>query len=243
VQSQLYKERFEKMGIDPSKIVVTGNLKFDAAPTLMSPEEKARWQEELGLSPQDPLLVIGSTHAPEEEWILAALDPHLREIPTLKILIVPRHPERFASVKEHLLSRGFSSLSYTQRSSKTGNERIILIDTMGLLHRCYELATLAIVAGSFIDTVGGHNIFEPISLGIPVLFGPHMHSQPDLVPLILEKKAGIQVTLQQLPSQTKELLQNPSLRNTYAQACRSLSIQVQGSARRTLEKIKNEIVV
>jgi len=235
VQSQRYKERFEKMGVDPQKIHVTGNLKFDAAPVRMGEIEKERWKEELGITLKDRVLAIGSTHAPEEEWLLSALDAVWKEVPTLKVLLIPRHPERFSSVAEHLQARGISTISYSNQNTKTGHERIVLIDAMGLLNHCYQLAEIALVGGSFIHGIGGHNIFEPALLDVPVIFGPHMENQPDLVELILQGNAGLQVTLEQLPSQVLRLLQDPTLLNTLSQSCRTLSREVQGSAQRTLE--------
>lgn len=235
VQSEHYKERFEKMGVDPQKIHVTGNLKFDAAPVRMGEIEKGRWKEELGITTEDRVLAIGSTHAPEEEWLLSALDSVWKEVPALKVLLIPRHPERFSSVADHLKARGISTVSYSKRNDKTGRERIVLIDAMGQLNHCYELAEIAIVGGSFISGIGGHNIFEPVMLDVPVIFGPHMENQPDLVKLVLKGSAGLQVTLEQLPGQVLKFLQDPALMNTFSQNCRTISREVQGSAQRTLE--------
>ena len=83
---------------------------------------------------------------------------------------------------------------------------------MGLLRKCYQLADIAIVAGSYTTKVGGHNILEPSWYGVPVLFGPYMHTQPDLVELIHEYRAGIQVPIEELPQLLLQLLENPDQR-------------------------------
>lgn len=238
VQNDLYRSRFHSLGVPSDKLYVTGNIKLDVIAKPMSLIEKERFKEELGILPHDRVLVIGSSHEPEEEWLLSALDVVWKKIPTLKVLLVPRHPERFAKVAAHLHERKIDTLVYTQRAQKRGGERVILIDAMGLLNTCYQVAEIAIVAGSFISSVGGHNIFEPLIYQTPVLFGPHMHSQPDFVQLILKAGAGKQVTLQELPHTVLEWLQQPQIRQKYVSAAEILVSQVQGSVQRSFDHIR-----
>jgi 3-deoxy-D-manno-octulosonic-acid transferase len=105
----------------------------------LSNEEKSRWKSELGIRAEDRVIVLGSTHAPEETELLSALDLVWEKFPTLKVLIVPRHPERFSKVAAELKAAGRALLLYSEREKKRGDERVILIDTMGLL-RCYQIA-------------------------------------------------------------------------------------------------------
>ncbi len=237
VQSERYQQRFLELGIPPEKLHVTGNLKFDTTPKKLGSVALQHFKDELGIQPTDRLAVIGSTHEPEEHWLLSALDQVWQKIPELKVLIVPRHPERFDSVATQLKQRGIATLRYSQRAQKKGDERIVLIDTMGLLNSCYQLAEVAIVAGSFVSHVGGHNIFEPVLYHVPVLFGPHMHTQLDLVDLVLQGQAGRQVTLEQLPNAVLELLNNPLKHKQAVQAAVTLSHAVQGSAMRTFQHL------
>jgi len=236
VQNTLYQDRFLSLGISPEKIHVTGNLKLDVIPkkgqTTLPPFKT---------SPDDLLLVIGSTHAPEEEWILSALEPVWEKFPQLKVLIVPRHPERFDAVAELFEKKGipFGRLS----DKKNLHERLILIDAMGVLNACYENADLAFVGGSFVSHVGGHNIFEPVLFGVPVLFGPHMHSQQELRELILSAGAGKEVTREEFSSALLNFLTNPSLRRQYSKACHALVESVQGATERTFEILKKDLVV
>lgn len=197
IQNEEYLNRFLKLGIDSKKCTLTGNLKLDITPKRLTADQLAEEKKRMGIAPTDRVLVIGSTHSKEEELLLEALKSVWEQVPQLKILLVPRHPERFSAVAEMLRSKGFA---FGQYSSQTDlNERIILVDAMGILMHCYQMAELAIVGGSFIEGIGGHNIFEPVSIGIPAFFGPDMHTQKDLVELVLTNKAGEQVTLAQLP--------------------------------------------
>jgi 3-deoxy-D-manno-octulosonic-acid transferase len=230
VQSNLYRERFLSLGIPPEKLIVTGNLKLDAPSKKMDATELQLLRKTFEIAPSDPVLVIGSTHAPEEEEILALLPSLWQKIPQLKVLLVPRHPERFAEVFELIQAKGFSCSRYTDRKS----DRLILVDTMGLLHQCYQLANVAIVGGSFTPTVGGHNIMEPVLLGVPVLFGPHMYSQPDLTELVLSAHAGKQLTIDELPAALLEILGNPK---PWTTACEALNQSVQGASQRTFDHI------
>jgi 3-deoxy-D-manno-octulosonic-acid transferase len=228
VQSQRYSDRFLSMGIPQEKIFVTGNLKFDSPTKKMDPAEREALMQTLGITPTDRVLVIGSTHAPEEDLILSALS----QIPNLKIILVPRHPERFDEVAALFQQKkiDFRRLSEPQNH----NPRVILIDAMGKLNQCYQIADIALVAGSFTPHVGGHNIIEPIVFGVPVLFGPYMHSQPDLEELVLTAKAGRRVTLEELPKTLLELLENPT---SYIEACHRLTQSIQGATERTLKKV------
>lgn len=233
LQNELYKERFMSIGIPSEKCSVTGNIKLDFAPKILSQEERESEKTNLGILPSDRVVVIGSTHPTEEEKLLSALKPVWDKIPELKVILVPRHPERFSSVADYLKETGYSFMVYSRKEEKMGSERVVLIDAMGLLNKCYQLAEVAIVAGSFIDTVGGHNILEPTFVSVPVLFGPHMFSQPDLVDLALGAKVGEQVTLERLPLAVLELLQSQEKRIRAKQAASTLTASIRGATART----------
>lgn len=178
IQSPEYAARFASL-CPAAPITITGNLKLAIPTKKLSQDEKATWQKKLGIAPGEKVITIGSTHENEEELILK----HLKT--SAKILLVPRHPERFAKVKKFV--------------EELNNPQVIVVDQMGVLTTCYQLSDLAIVGGSFIPAVGGHNIFEPIQADIPVIFGPYMDTQKELVQLILGANAGIQTTAEKLP--------------------------------------------
>ena len=233
LQSNLYRDRFLSLGIAPEKLIVTGNLKLDAPSKKLDATELQLLRKTFEIAPSDLVLVIGSTHAPEEEEILSLLPALWEKIPHLKVLLVPRHPERFTEVFQLIQNKNLGCARYSQMTS----DRLVLVDTMGLLHQCYQLANVAIVGGSFIPTVGGHNIMEPVLLGVPVLFGPHMHSQPDLTELVLTAHAGKQLTIDELSNTLFEILENPK---PWISACEALNSSVQGASQRTFDHIFNK---
>jgi 3-deoxy-D-manno-octulosonic-acid transferase len=235
VQSDLYKKRFTSLGIPSHQIVSTGNLKLDQVIPVINLE---KGREQFGLTLQDRVITLGSTHHPEEEELLEALDPLFSQFPHLKILLVPRHPERFSSVTALLEKKGlpFARYSDPRFLSQAKQAQVIFIDAMGLLETCYQLSEIAVVGGSFISHVGGHNIFEPVSVGVPVLFGPHMQAQKELVDLALSYKVGHQVTLLTLPQIVKSFLEAPPL--SMHQRALELTKKMQGSTQRTWDNIR-----
>lgn len=245
MQSQRYLERFHLIGIPLEKIHVTGNLKFDAPASKMEQNELQTLKAKLGIQPTDRVVVVGSTHAQEEDWILNALIPLWKKIPELKVLIVPRHPERFNEVAHLFQEKVLSFRRFSER--KKGEYPLILIDAMGILNQCFQIADLAIIGGSFVSHVGGHNIFEPVLYNVPVLFGPHMQSQPDLTELILAAGAGKQVPIEKLTATVLEFLQDSALHRQHSEACRHLTNSVHGSTKRTFEyifpKYEKDVVV
>lgn len=233
LQSQRFASRFENLGVSPSKIVVTGNLKFDQPFPHLDIE---RWRSDLGIKKTDKVITLGSTHDPEEDQLISAIEPLFDQFQTLKILLVPRHPERFAAVAALLDKKKIHYAKFSDHAPKQGNERIILIDAMGVLSACYQLSDIAIVGGSYVSHVGGHNIFEPAALGTPVLFGPHMETQKDLVDVVVHGGAGKQVPLDQLTSTLEEMLKTPSLE--MKQAGLKLAEEVQGATERTWKSLQ-----
>ncbi len=238
LQSNLYRKRFASLGIPQEKLVVTGNMKFDGDYAKLPANQIEAWRMELGIQPTDPVLVVGSSHSPEEVQLLKLLPQVWNQFPKLKVMLVPRHPERFNEVAGILQK---SNVSFRRLSQKTGENQqasVILIDAMGLLRKCYQLADIAIVAGSYTSKVGGHNILEPSWYGVPVLFGPHMYSQPDLVDLVREYEAGLQVSLEELPDVLLDLLQNKERSKSLGDAGLRLAGDVHGATNKTLLQLK-----
>lgn len=237
VQSQHYTKRFLDLGINPDKITVTGNLKLDSTPPFMDLEEEAEWKKSLGITENDLVLTLGSTHAPEEKMLLSCLP----SIPNLKILLIPRHPERFDEVAKILEDQ---NINYFRLSKKnpTGSEKVILIDAMGMLWKCYQISHVSIVAGSFTPKVGGHNIIEPLFYGSSLIYGPFMHAQPELDEIVQNAKAGLKVDPKDLSQTIQRLLSSPDERHTLNHAALLLIKNLQGSTEATIQiidKLKN----
>jgi 3-deoxy-D-manno-octulosonic-acid transferase len=165
---------------------------------------------------------------------LRALKTVLKEREGLKILLVPRHVDRIPEIEKTLHSL---SLDYHKWTDQKGDKRkkILLVDQMGFLRTCYQLSNLAIVAGSFIPNVGGHNILEPLWYSTPSIFGPYMHAQPQFVHLIKQAKSGVQASLAELSTSVKELLENHSKRIAMGQNGRLIFDQASGGSELTLK--------
>ncbi|MGR3973110.1 MAG: 3-deoxy-D-manno-octulosonic acid transferase [Candidatus Rhabdochlamydia sp.] len=233
VQSETFASRFKQLGIDPYRIAVTGNLKFDHPLPLI---DLAEWKCKLKIDPQDQVITLGSTHEKEEEFLLEALIPLLQERREVKLFVAPRHPERFNKVAELLRKKKIPFTFFSQGNKEKNSCQVTLIDAMGVLPACYRVSQIAIVGGSFIPHIGGHNIIEPAMMGIPVLFGPYMQGQQDLVESV-QKGAGRQVTLEEIGDVVKELLSTPS--HAMSQAGLLLAQQMQGSTYRTWKLIQH----
>jgi len=198
VQNNLYRARFIEAKADLGRIVITGNLKLDEEYPQLSHKEVIEWRQKLGIQPNQIVLTVGSTHASEEQLVLQVLKEFWKHTPEFRVILVPRHPERFKDVGNLLEKERLNWINFSDIKRRTGKEQVILMDAMGLLRMCYQLSDLAIVGGSFTDRVGGHNILEPCWYGKPVIFGPHMHTQLELVDLVTQYEAGVQVNKDQL---------------------------------------------
>jgi 3-deoxy-D-manno-octulosonic-acid transferase len=174
-------ERIESLGLAASRIKITGNIKYDLAPAPNERELAEALRKRFALAPGRPLLVAASTHAPEESIALQAFHLLREDAPAARLLIVPRHPERFGEVAALLEKSG---LHWARRSAAaTPQDRaadVILLDTIGELKAVYSLATVVFIGGS-IAANGGHNILEPALARACVVTGPHTFNFASIV--------------------------------------------------------------
>lgn len=166
-------ERLKRLGADPSKIHIVGNMKFDGMMTELD-SEKIGELRRTAAADGAPLFVAGSTHPGEEEIMLGTLDALKAEYPGMRLVIAPRHIERSPEVME--LCRGAGR--DVELRSERGPDRpcggdIVVWDTIGELRYLYSLAAACFVGGSLIRR-GGHNILEPAACGKAAFYGPHM---------------------------------------------------------------------
>jgi len=163
-QSQIDKIRLEELGA--KNVEVIGNIKLAQLPQKKLDLEK----------PKGILITAGSTHENEEELILNSYKKEFG-----KLVIVPRHPERFEKVD--LLIQNFikdKNISYHRYSQKEDFESdIILVDKMGILNDIYAISDVAILGGAF-EKIGGHNPVEPAYFGNIIISGKHIFNQKSL---------------------------------------------------------------
>lgn len=189
-QSQRDGENFVKLGLAPQRLVVTGNIKFDVSIKAGAQAEAKKLRENWG---QGRLVfVAASTHAGEEEQVLSAFSEILKQFKEALLLLVPRHPERFASVAALIQQQGYSMALRSSGKPANENTQVFLGDTMGEMDLFYAASDVAFVGGSF-SPIGGHNTLEPAAAGIPVIVGPHTHNFVEITQLLLVVNALVQV--------------------------------------------------
>ena len=176
-QSESDAERFRSLGAAPERTIVTGNIKFD----IELPEDLL---ERGNLFRRDnfegrPVWVAASTHDREEEQVLTAHEQVHKKFPDALLVLVPRHPERFAAVRSLLHRQGLSFVARTDGVLCTADTEVYLGDTMGDVPLFYAAANVAFVGGSLVP-IGGHNLLEPAALGRPVVTGPHLFHTQDI---------------------------------------------------------------
>lgn len=172
VQSAAEAERFRALGARPETVTVTGSIKFDLTLDPELPARAAALRARWGAADR-PVWIAASTHAGEDEIVLAAHRQLLARFPAALLILVPRHPERFDAVFELCRRQGLAAVRRSGGAAVGARDAVLLGDSMGELQFLYALADCAFVGGSLVPN-GGHNLLEPVALGKPVLSGPHL---------------------------------------------------------------------
>lgn len=248
VQNQTYAQRLIDMGADPQQVTVTGSIKFDRVETRRDNLRSQEIRRSFGLADHETVFIAGSTQAPEEELALAAYLQLRSEFPHLRLMLVPRHKERFeevATMVERLdlpLDRRSQIIQpdATSRSRSlgtSGSQPVLLLDTLGELSAAWGLADIAFVGGSLTKR-GGQNMIEPAGFGAAVLFGPHTHNFKDVVALLLDADAADVVARpEDLQATVRELLTNPDRRQAMGQRAQQLVTAQRGATQKTVDLI------
>lgn len=203
-------ERFIALGADKGKVGVTKNLKFHI---YSSDEINGQIEILKKYFPDDrPVWIAASTHEGEETIILDAFKKVLEEAPQCLLILAPRHPERSASIKKICHKQNFNVLCRSDKKRCNAHSQVFILDTLGELLACYAIADIAFIGGSFAK-VGGHNMLEPASFGVPVMTGPHIFNFHEISRLLLEAGAAFQVFDEnELSAGVNRLLGNAKLR-------------------------------
>jgi 3-deoxy-D-manno-octulosonic-acid transferase len=235
VQTERDAERFALLGIDPARIAVTGNCKFDLPIEPLSPAEREALARELGTPAGRRWIVAGSTHPGEESLILEALTEVRRTVPDAALLLCPRHPDRFDEAVRLAERAGWRVGRSTRPESADGAD-VVVLDRMGVLARAYGIGEVCVVGGSFCP-VGGHNLLEAGAHRLPVVFGPRMHAQREIMRLMKEGEAGIQAPADRLAATLIDLLNDPAQRAAHADRIWRVVQTNRGSGPRAVESL------
>lgn len=189
VQSETYAQRFLALGARLEGLHVTGSAKFDRVNADRQNANTQQLGKAFGLEEVEPVFIAGSTQDPEERIALETWLELRGDFPELRLILVPRHKERFEEVARLVESYGVPLLRRT-RSANSDSKRalsespVILLDTLGELSACWGLADFAYVGGSLGDR-GGQNMIEPCGYGAAVCFGPNTRNFRDVVQALL----------------------------------------------------------
>lgn len=245
VQAQPYADRLRQLGVPAQRICVTGSIKYDGASGDRNAPRVWELRRLLGLNASNPerIWVAGSTHAPEEAIVIACYSRLKARFPDLRLILVPRHPDRFEEVAR-LLER--SGLAFVRRSRLTAPlptmPEVVLLDTVGELSAAWGLADVAFTGGSLDGHRGGQSMIEPAGYGTPTLFGPHVWNfrQP-AQQLVDAGAARIIANATELENALAELLADDALRQRMGHAARELVRAQQGATERTLDVIDQSL--
>ena len=247
MQSEESARRLIDLGALPSRVTVTGSLKFDSLelPTASAHgKPRQRVLRFFRLSPNRTVLVAGSTMRGEEAAVFDALRRIKTTMPAALAIIAPRQPERFGDVERLAVAAGFTAMRRSELPiDAEPRADIVVLDSIGELAEIYQLATAVFVGGSLVDH-GGHNILEPAAYGKPIVFGPYMQNFTEIADAFIANGAAIQVqSARELEEMLLTLVTDPVRRARLGAAARALVEANRGAKEKTMAVIADLVPV
>jgi 3-deoxy-D-manno-octulosonic-acid transferase len=233
-QNEETAERFGKLGARPESVHATGSLKFDGAQTDRQNPRTLELRQLAGLGDDTVVFLAGSTQEPEEEYALTIFKRLSTTRTTLRLVIVPRHKERFEDVAT-LIER--ADVTWARRSAlqPRAEWRVLLIDTIGELGAWWGAASVGFVGGSF-GSRGGQNMLEPAAYGTATCFGPNTWNFRDIVAQLLAVDGAVVVSdAAQFEAFVRRALDDQAWAAGLGAHARNLVLSQQGATRRTVE--------
>lgn len=232
-QNSEYADRLRMLGAPSERLHLTGSIKFDGVKSDRSNSNTVELRQFFGLRSDEQVFIAGSTQAPEESFALDTWLSLRSEFPNLRLILVPRHKERFEEVASLVTSRGLTLQRRSNPVRTTGD--VLLLDTLGELGACWGLADIAFVGGSLTQR-GGQNMLEPAAYGAAVLFGPNTWNFRDIVEQLLARDAARVVrSAPELTATVREFLQHPAAVEELGSRAKAFVATQQGAASRTVD--------
>lgn len=188
-QTDEYRQRYISLGANANRVNTIGNIKFDLEIPRAAVHESQQFRNRHFHGRL--VWIIASTHKGEEEIFLDLYQQLKEKFPTLLLILVPRHPERFSEVKSLCKCHQLRTLMRTAKMPCHNAVDVFIVDTMGELKLLYGTADVCFVGGSMVP-IGGHNVLEPAAVGVPIMFGPHMENFSEIAKGLLAQDAAIQ---------------------------------------------------
>ncbi len=240
-QNEEYTQRFRDLGVPPERVLTSGSIKFDNARTNRHNADTQSLRRLAGIQAAQTVFLAGSTQSPEEELAIETYRALRGDHPKLRLVLVPRHPERFDEVARLLEASG---LPWVRRSalkeeegvcpSSKDESPILLVDTVGELGAWWGLTQIAFVGGSM-GTRGGQNMIEPAGYGAAVSFGPKTKNFHDVVAMMLQANCARVVNdRQEMADFVRWCLEQPAAALEMGQRAASLVVSQQGATQRTI---------
>lgn len=228
-------ERYRDLCDGEVPIETMGNLKCDGL-KAKSQADIERLRSSLALGDEDLVFIAGSTHEGEESFILSAYAKLLKLMPgrTIRLIIAPRHPQRFDRAEELIKGAGFSVLRNSRSERFKNDLDVYLIDSIGHLATFYGISDVAFVGGT-IAPIGGHNVLEPYTYKVPVISGPRLEKTRDFARLLEERDALFVVkTPEDMAQELHKLLSDETLRQEIGERGHRLLLDSQGAVDKAL---------
>lgn len=234
-QSEIDAQRFQDLGVSQERVWEMGNIKFDLQLPTYLQDAGIELRQDLGK--ERLVWIAASTHEGEEQIVLESYKQLKIIFPSLLLLLVPRHPDRFNKVANLCADRGFKVVRRSQKQNATPETDIFLGDTMGELLLFYAASDVAFVGGSF-AMVGGHNLLEPAALGLPIVTGPQLFNFVAISDMLVEAK-GVTIvkTQEELNQKLQVLFENRELRHTQGSQAKKVVEQNRGALDRLVKLI------
>jgi len=242
VQDETYAKRFRGLGAPARAVLVTGSMKYDGAQTDRNNPATKKLRRMAGFHADDVVFLAGSTQEPEEALALDTYRQLCEEWPQLRLVLVPRHPDRFAAVAKMLDNSGVrwrrrTDLDHQNEPSADSRPaaRVLLVDVVGELGAWWGTAQIAFVGGSM-GSRGGQNMIEPAAFGAAVSFGPNTRNFRDVVTAMLGQRAAEVVENgSELTDFVRRCLEDTPHRDALGDRARQLVARQLGATDRTVE--------
>jgi 3-deoxy-D-manno-octulosonic-acid transferase len=241
-QTELDRERMCRLGARRETVRVTGNLKFDfpASPFQGGSDLLDRIRDELKLGAETPVIVIGSSMKGEDRMFLGVFSMVRRALPGARLILAPRHPERFDDVARLIADSRIPAARRSQPQSRSDGATLFLLDSIGELRTVYSIATVVVIGGSF-QATGGHNPLEAAALGKAIVFGPDMSNFREIAGVFTRENAARQCSRESLPQVLIDLLRDDPARDRLGRRALAAFNANRGAAERSAKFLLEQI--